>query len=50
MFQEDVTTPKAKEYVSPDGSIFLPAFRVFQQGAADSSGWHFSDNRTPMVS
>jgi hypothetical protein len=44
MFQEDVSTPKAKEYVSPDGSIFLPAFRVFQQGPADSiAGWRFSD-------
>jgi len=44
MFQEDVSTPKAKEYVSPDGSLFLPAFRVFQQGPADSiAGWRFSD-------
>jgi hypothetical protein len=44
MFQEDVSTPKSKEYVSPDGSIFLPAFRVFQQGPADSiAGWRFSD-------
>jgi sugar lactone lactonase YvrE len=44
MFQEDVSTPKGKEYVSPDGSAFLPAFRVFQQGAADSiAGWRFSD-------
>ena len=38
-------TPKAKEYVSPDGSVFLPAGRVFQQGRADSTaGWRFSDN------
>jgi len=45
MFQEDVSTPKAKEYVSPDGSVFLPAGRVFQQGPADSTaGWRFSDN------
>ena len=44
MFEEDVSTPKAKEYVSPDGSVFLPAFRVFQQGAADTlTGWRFSD-------
>jgi hypothetical protein len=44
MFQEDVSTPNAKEYVSPDGSLFLPAFRVFQQGPADSiAGWRFSD-------
>ncbi len=44
MFQEDVSTPKAREYVSPDGSVVLPAFRVFQQGPADSTtGWRFSD-------
>ena len=45
MFAADVTTPKAREYVSPDGSAFLPAGRVFQQGpATDTSGWRFSDN------
>jgi hypothetical protein len=45
MFAEDVSTPKAKQYVSPDGSLFLPAGRVFQQGPADSTaGWRFSDN------
>ena len=44
MFAEDVSTPKAKEYVSPDGSVFLPAARVFQQGPPDSTGWRFSDN------
>jgi len=44
MFAEDVSTPKAKEYVSPDGSIFLPAGRVFLQGPPDSTGWRFSDN------
>jgi hypothetical protein len=44
MFAKDVTTAKAKEYVSPDGSVFLPASRVFQQGTADSTGWRFSDN------
>jgi hypothetical protein len=45
MFAEDVTTPKAKQYVSLDGSLFLPAGRVFQQGPADSTaGWRFSDN------
>ncbi len=45
MFAEDVSKPKAKEYVSPDGSLFLPAGRVFQQGpATDTSGWRFSDN------
>ncbi len=45
MFADDVTTPKPKEYVSADGSVVLPAGRVFQQGpATDTSGWRFSDN------
>jgi sugar lactone lactonase YvrE len=45
MFAQDVSTAKAKEYVSPDGTILLPAGRVFQQGPAnDASGWRFSDN------
>jgi hypothetical protein len=45
MFAEDVNTPKAKEYVSADGSVVLPAGRVFQQGpATDTSGWRFSDS------
>ncbi len=44
MFADDVSTPKAKEYVSPDGSVFLPAGRVFRQGPPDSTGWRFSDN------
>lgn len=45
MFAADATTPKAREYVSTDGSVFLPAGRVFQQGpATDTSGWRFSDN------
>lgn len=50
MFARDVSTPKAKAYVSPDGSLFLPAGRVFRQGPDDSypgmdqSGWRWSDN------
>jgi len=45
MFADDATTPKKREYVSTDGSVFLPACRVFQQGPAnDNSGWRFSDN------
>ena len=45
MFAQDVTTPKARHYVSPDGSTFLPASRVFQQGpVTDTSGYRFSDN------
>jgi sugar lactone lactonase YvrE len=44
MFARDVSTPAAREYVSPDGSVFLAAGRVFQQGPPDVSGWRFSDN------
>lgn len=44
MFREDVSTPTAKQYVSPDGSVFLPARRVVQQGPPDARGWRFSDN------
>lgn len=45
MFAADATTPKARDYVSADGSVLLPAGRVFQQGPATNiSGWRFSDN------
>jgi hypothetical protein len=50
MFAKDVSSPKAKEYVSPDGSVFLPAGRVFRQGPDDSypgmdpTGWRWSNN------
>jgi len=45
MFAHDVSTPKAKQYVSPDSSVLLPSGRVFQQGPSDSTaGWRFSDN------
>ncbi|WP_336966513.1 glycosyl hydrolase family 28-related protein [Sphingobium aquiterrae] len=43
MFARDVAVPKAREYVSPDGSLVLPAFRTFQQGPSDHIGWRFSD-------
>jgi sugar lactone lactonase YvrE len=43
MFAEDATAPKANEYVSPDGSLVLPAFRVFQQGPIDRIGWRWSN-------
>jgi hypothetical protein len=42
MFARDVGMPKAREYVSADGSLALPAFRVWQQGPADHRGWRFS--------
>jgi len=44
MFAGAVATPKAREYVSPDGSLALPAFRVLQQGPPDHSGWRWSDS------
>jgi hypothetical protein len=43
MFARDASAPKGEEYVSPDGSLVLPAFRVFQQGPADHLGWRWSD-------
>ncbi|MDB5456313.1 MAG: SMP-30/Gluconolaconase/LRE domain protein [Caulobacter sp.] len=43
MFARDMAAPKAQEYVSPDGSLALPAYRVFQQGPPDFRGLRFSD-------
>jgi len=43
MFKRDMGSLKAQEYVSPDGSLVLPAFRVIQQGPANVQGWRFSD-------
>ncbi|EJL23860.1 gluconolactonase [Caulobacter sp. AP07] len=43
MFARDMALPKPKEYVSPDGSLVLPAYRVFQQGPPDFRGLRFSD-------
>jgi sugar lactone lactonase YvrE len=45
MFAEDVGTPKPEQYVSIDGSVFLPAARVWRQGPPETTaGWRFSDN------
>ncbi|HSS13565.1 MAG TPA: glycosyl hydrolase family 28-related protein, partial [Rhizomicrobium sp.] len=44
MFARDMGAAKTKEYVSPDGSVFLPFSRTFQQGPPDNVGWRFSDN------
>jgi len=44
MFARDMAAPKTKEYVSPDGNLFLPASRTFSQGPPDGTGWRFSDN------
>jgi hypothetical protein len=43
MFVRDAGAPKAKAYVSPDGSLALPAFRVWEQGPPDHVGWRWSD-------
>ncbi len=43
MFARDAGAPKAQEYVSPDGSLVLPAFRVWQQGPPDHVGWRWAD-------
>lgn len=45
MFAADARTPKTREYLSQDGSAFLPAGRVFQQGPVNqTAGWRFSDD------
>jgi len=44
MFARDVALPKANEYVSPDASLVLPAYRVLRQGAPDHLGWRWADS------
>ena len=44
MFTRDMAAPKPREYVSPDGSLVLPAWRVWQQGPATHQGWRWSDS------
>jgi hypothetical protein len=43
MFARDTAAPKTREYVSPDGSLVLPAFRVTRHGALDHLGYRWSD-------
>ena len=43
MFARDMAKPKTQQYVSPDGSVALPAWRVFSQGPTDHRGRRFSD-------
>jgi hypothetical protein len=43
MFARDVALPKQREYVSPDGSLVLPAYRALKQGPNDHLGWRWSD-------
>jgi hypothetical protein len=42
-FTRAMGTPKPREYVSLDGSLVLPAFRVWNQGLDDHQGWRWSD-------
>jgi hypothetical protein len=42
-FIRAMAAPKTQEYVSPDGSLVLPAFRVWNQGPDDHQGWRWSD-------
>jgi hypothetical protein len=48
MFRRELTSPTRTAYLSPDGSVRLPAYRVFQQGpdgsypGMDESGWRWS--------
>jgi hypothetical protein len=44
IFVRDMAASKPKEYVSPDGSLVLPAYRTFQQGPPDYRGLRFSDS------
>lgn len=43
-FLRAMAAPKPQEYVSPDRSLVLPAFRVWNQGPDDHQGWRWSDS------
>lgn len=43
LFAREVAIPKTHEYVSPDGSLVMPAFRIWRQGPADHLGWRWTD-------
>lgn len=42
-FTQKMGEAKPQDYVSPDGSLVLPAFRVWNQGPDDHQGWRWSD-------
>ncbi|WP_188657813.1 glycosyl hydrolase family 28-related protein [Sphingomonas metalli] len=42
-FTDNMGEAKPQDYVSPDGSLVLPAFRVWNQGPDDHRGWRWSD-------
>jgi hypothetical protein len=43
MFTRNMARSQTREYASPDGSVVLPAWRVFAQGPSDHRGLRFSD-------
>jgi len=43
LFARDIAIPKAREYVSPDGSLVLPEYRIWRQGPQDHLGWRWAD-------
>lgn len=42
MFAQDAASAPRKEFVSPDGSLVLPAYTTVGQGPPDYRGWRFS--------
>ena len=42
-FTRKMGEAKRQAYVSPDGSVAIPAFRVWNQGPDDHQGWRWSD-------
>ncbi len=42
-FTDKMGEAKRQAYVSPDGSVAVPAFRVWNQGPDDHQGWRWSD-------
>lgn len=42
LFARDAANAPRREYVSPDGSLVLPAYRTVHQGPPDNRGWRFS--------
>ncbi|NKR04487.1 gluconolaconase, partial len=42
-FAAKMGVAKPQRYLSPDGSLALPAFRVWNQGPDDARGWRWSD-------
>ncbi|KQN79787.1 gluconolaconase [Sphingomonas sp. Leaf67] len=42
-FTDKMGEAKRQAYVSPDGSVAIPAFRVWNQGPDDHQGWRWSD-------